>query len=333
MKFQDKKWYVLLHLSMNMWGDNKAPFNFDTDTYHDILKQMVQRGYKHLILDVGDCLRYKKHTDIAIDGAWSYERAAEETAYAKALGIDIIPKLNFSATHDVWLGQYSRMLCTDKYYEVVRDTIQEVYDAFLQPEYIHIGMDEEDTRMGAVLDLMTVRQNELLWHDIRYMLECVKNTGAKPMMWADSMLYHPEEFKAHFKPEDVILLPWQYVSLYEEHYTPITNCERDYKYYTTGIFANSGMTYVEEDPMVVNYKEQTIPATKEGYTLIPSVSDYDNSRYNMPDTLRFFEENADMDNIDGFLVAPWVETTREKYGEIIRNLDKMDNCRRSDIGK
>ena len=126
MKFENKKWYVLLHLSMNMWGDNKAPFNFDTDTYHDILKQMAERGYKHLILDVGDCLQYEKHKDIAIEGAWSYERAARETQYAKELGIEIIPKLNFSTTHSGWLGIYQNMLATRRYYSVCADIIRDV---------------------------------------------------------------------------------------------------------------------------------------------------------------------------------------------------------------
>ncbi|MBQ1229154.1 MAG: uracil permease, partial [Firmicutes bacterium] len=44
---------------------------------------------------------------------------------AAAMGITIIPKLNFSTNHDVWLGEYSRMVSTSIYYGVCRDLIND----------------------------------------------------------------------------------------------------------------------------------------------------------------------------------------------------------------
>lgn len=323
-----KMWAYLMHLSQNMWGDEKKEMNFDEEVYRDILLKMQENKFDTLFLDVGDAMVYKRHPEISIRGAWTYEKIHEEIEYAKALGIQIIPKVNFSATHDIWLGEYSRMLSTDIYYKVCRDIIEEIYEAFDKPKFIHIGFDEEDARMGSVLDYMVVRRNDILWHDVKYMLDCVKKTGAHPMMWADLLLEQPEEFKKHIKPDDAILFPWQYVALYEKHYTPITNCERDYNYYTTGIFKNSGIRYVEEDPMVRHYMEQTIPATKDGYILVPTVSDYNKHKYNMPDTLKWFETQADNDKIMGYLVAPWVFTTKSDHAQLLRDMEIMTEARK-----
>ena len=42
------------------------------------------------------------------------------------------------------VGIYERMVSTPIYYQVCKDLIEEAYEMFDHPEFIHIGMDEEE---------------------------------------------------------------------------------------------------------------------------------------------------------------------------------------------
>ena len=43
-------------------------------------------------------------------GSWEPDRFREELRRLRGLGIEPIPKLNFSGCHDLWLKDYSRIL-------------------------------------------------------------------------------------------------------------------------------------------------------------------------------------------------------------------------------
>ena len=130
----------LLHLSYNMWADRDAaewnlehmaarPYlRFDTSLWEDILQEMVRQGLDTLVIDLGDAVRYKSHPEIAVQGAWTTDRLRDELAKVRQMGLVPIPKLNFSACHDAWLGPYARCLSTPTYYEVCGDLIDEVID-------------------------------------------------------------------------------------------------------------------------------------------------------------------------------------------------------------
>src|SRR5690606_30581643 len=95
------------------------------------------------VIEVGNSIKLDSHPEIAIRDAWSTTRLRAELAKIRKLGIEPIPFLNFSATHDLWLKQYSRMLSTEEYYKVCSDVIKEVADLFDKPRFFHLGMDEE----------------------------------------------------------------------------------------------------------------------------------------------------------------------------------------------
>ena len=61
----------------------------------------------------------------------------------KSMGIEAIPKLNFSTCHDGWLKEYGRMVSTDIYRKVVKEIIDDTCEVFGNPRYMHLGMDEE----------------------------------------------------------------------------------------------------------------------------------------------------------------------------------------------
>ncbi len=233
MSADNKIWAVLVHLGTNMWFDFgntkgvnpdepdkvwKEPasetMRFDKATFDRLLVKFRDKGVNTIILDLADGLRYASHPELAIEGSWSREQMLSALAVMRDMGFEVIPKLNFSATHDVWLKEYSRMLSTPTYRRVCRDLIEEVGEIF-KPRYIHIGMDEENYPLQANYDYVVVRQNDLWWEDLVFINECVLSVGARAMMWSDYARHHLDEFIEKC-PKSIVQCVWYYFNNYAE---------------------------------------------------------------------------------------------------------------------
>ena len=152
----------LLHLGHNMWCEwlpdelqetAKIEPQFKADVklrckeevWRRITDHMAVRRLNMVVIDVGEAVVYPSHPELAIEGSWSPDKMRDEVARLRGMGIEAIPKLNFSATHDGWLKHYHRMLTLPKYYEVVKDLIRDVAEMFGTPRFFHLGYDEETT--------------------------------------------------------------------------------------------------------------------------------------------------------------------------------------------
>ena len=105
-------WGNLLHLSYNMWRDRPVkeddprqgattyqPYlRFDEKLWEELTKRMADVGMNLVVIDLGDGVQYESHPEIAVQNAWSVERLRKELARLRKLGLEPIPKLNFSAT-------------------------------------------------------------------------------------------------------------------------------------------------------------------------------------------------------------------------------------------
>lgn len=309
---QKKMWAVLVHLSMHMWKRQYETLPFDDEFWNYILEESVKAGINTIVLDIGDGIQFASHPEIAMKGAWSRKKVREEVKKCKEMGIDLIPKLNFATPHDMWLGEYSRMISTTLYYQVCNDLIKEVYELFDHPAYIHLGMDEEDEKHVRGYDYAVYRQGELYWHDLRYLIDCVHDTGAKPWIWSCPLFDHPEEYKKYIDPKEVVLSPWYYNAFREEHYTPVESRVEYVTYYNEGDYAAMNIRFVEEDPFLVNFRKVAIPLMKEGYQYIPCASVVNRCDYNTCDLVEYFKENAPDEQIIGFITAPWFKTMPER---------------------
>ena len=227
--YHEFRWAMLVHFMTNwsyeegntiggnnpekVWTSPASPkMRFDYKVYREYLEDMKKCGVNTLIIDVGDALIYKSHPEIAVEGAFTYEEMERELDYMASMGFELIPKLNFSTAHDVWMKEYSRMVSTPKYYEVVRDLINEVSELF-KPKFFHIGMDEETYDNQKTYDFAVVRQNDLWWHDFYYIVDCVEKNGARAMMWSDYARHKPDEFVAKC-PKSVVQNVWYYFTKY-----------------------------------------------------------------------------------------------------------------------
>lgn len=312
MRRQDKLWAILVHLSLNMWGEYHSPLSFDEDMWTYILQESTRIGLNTIVLDVGDGVQYKCHPEISVEGAWSAERVHAEITRCKELGIRLIPKLNFSATHHLWLGKYARMVSTDAYYQVVKDLIEEIYELFEQPEFIHIGMDEENYNLQSSRDFICFRQGELLWHDMNYLMDCVIAAGARPWIWACPLFDHTEEYLKHVEAKKAVISPWYYKALLEEHWSLVEDYPEYVEYYKQPRFAGMHLKYLEDDPFYANVRAKAIPLMEKGFDYIPCGSVYERFDCNHSDLLKYFRDRAPDDQILGYMSAPWVGTDKSE---------------------
>ncbi|RJS86034.1 Tat pathway signal protein [Candidatus Bathyarchaeota archaeon] len=205
-----------------MWLDREVPgrreyltakpyLRFDESLWNTLLKKMVDAGINMVVIDLGDGVRYESHPEIAVKNAWSIEKLRYELGKMRDLGLEPIPKLNFSTCHDIWLGPYSRCVSTDTYYEVCGDLIDEVIEVFEKPRFFHLGMDEETAQHQRNYEYVVIRQFDLWWHDLLFLVRRVEKKGVRPWIWSDYVWRHPEEFYKRM-PKSVLQSNWYYGS-------------------------------------------------------------------------------------------------------------------------
>ena len=301
----------LIHLGMNLWEDNNKQseaawrnncyrqdrlfcprLQLDEPVWHHELETLSQYGCNLVVFDLADGVRYESHPEIAVEGAWSTAKLSEEIARCRELGMEPIPKLNFSATHDAWMGEYSRMVSTRPYYAFCHDLIQEVSELFAKPRFFHIGMDEEVPEQQLYYDYVVVRRREILHHDLQFYFDEVRKAGCRPWMFADSIWHLGTEEYQRLVPKDVLQSNWYYY----------------------GEFNFQRMS-VEQGTMLDAY----LQLDKMGYDQILCGSNWDNQT-NYPETVAFarhFLRNSP--HFLGYMMAPWVSSEEH-------NLESLDQA-------
>jgi hypothetical protein len=302
-------WSYFIQLGHNMWRDASyhAEFNgpaqtqatgrFKAEMYTDreVWKETVDFlpscGINVVVIDIGEGLLYETHPELSVKGAWTREELKKELARMRLMGLEPIPKLNFSAYHDEWLGEYSRMLGTRKYYEVVADLIDEVCEVFDEPRFFHLGLDEEyipDHRKAVTV----IRSTDLWYHDLYFYMKCLEKHGSRPWVWADPSRRDREEYVRRM-PHECIQSEGSYERI-------VTN-------------GKSGLGGLES--MVV--------LGKHGYDQIPCVSTWACDQ-NAAQIINYFENQGIMDeHFLGLLDAPWAPTDNASRYTLLNDAYRM----------
>ncbi len=314
---QKKLWTLLVCLSRNMWKDTHTELGFNEEMWDWILEEAPKRGFNCILLDVGDGIQYHSHPEISLKDSWTHARVHKEIARCRELGITIIPRVNFSSTHCNWLKQYARMISTDIYYQVCADIIKEIYEVFEHPQYLYIGGDEEDLNMVKNRDYACCRHGELYWHDLRYLVDCVADTGAKPTICYDAAFIHPDEYRKRFDVNEVLLCPWYYWSSKPENFTKMED-------FPWRHFDHLNLEYIEELPRLKNFREQGIDYCKAGQTYLPTSWP---SRPNNTWNLMEFLADAPDENIIGHIVAPWLPFNKDSIKDYERAFSDFEKAK------
>jgi hypothetical protein len=299
----------LLHLSYNMWGDWAHPkagpywqarpyLRFDEKLWNDILSAMVKAKMNMVVIDVGDGIQFKSHPEIPVENAWSRGKLKDELKKLRDMGLEPIPKMNFSACHDIWLKQYSRMVSTPQYYQVCKDLIAETIEWFEHPRYFHLGMDEEETVHQERFQFVCSRQSDLWWHDFGFLSDQVQSQGITPWIWGDYVWNHLEKFYKNM-PRTVLQSNW----------------------YRDPVSGSGAIVYGSVFNMNVTAAKTYIDVDQAGYDQIPAVSNYETPD-NIPNTIKWCRDHCSKERIKGYFLTPWVptlEAKRERHFDAINH--------------
>lgn len=304
-KKDDKIWGCLLHLSFNMWEDYISPhrpfrgfrpnLELSEPLWNDAIEKMAKEGVNMVVIDLGDAVKYECYPEIAVNNAWTVTRLKNELKRIRSLGMEPIPKLNFSAGHDTWMGEYSRMVSTEEYYKFCSDIIREVSDLFDTPRLFHLGMDEETFSHQSYQNHITVRKNEAWWNDFSFLVREVEKNDSRAWIWPDYMLWNePKQFFDRM-PKSVVQSNWYY-----------------------------GETLDKNQKYVKAYLE----LEEHGYTQIPTGSFHDNNTKSIKSTVEFGYANLTDSLLLGFLQTFWKPTIEEYRDLILRGIELIGEAKR-----
>ena len=284
-------WAQLVHLGENIGTRAGAcdPLACDDAEWRLVMDRMSANRLNMVLIDLLEGVEYPSHPELGVRGAWSAEKLTKELARLRSLGLEPIPKLNFSACHDEWLGEWGRMLSTPDYYRVCEDLIRDCWELFGHPRFFHFGYDEEDVRCQGGFEQTIIRQGELWWHDFLWFVRTIEKYGMRPWMWSDYVWEHHDEFLKRC-PRSVLQSNWYYDEGFDE---------RAFRW-----------------PRIKCY----IDLDRAGFDQVPTASNhlYDT---NMAGTVAFAEKNLSRDRLKGYLMSTWRRCLAEQRG---RNLSAAD---------
>ena len=295
----DFMWGDLLHFGVNIqcdipvekWGKYKGEdiklmtaadhVRFDEGVFDRLTDRMAAKGMNTIVIDLEEALLYPSHPELAVKGTWDVERFRRKLADLRAKGLEPIPKLNFSTTHDIWLKEYHLMVSTPEYYRVVSDVIADVISAFDTPRYFHIGFDEETFGHMRKHSIAIVRQGELWWHDFLFIVKEVERRGVRAWCWSDKIWHAKDDFLRRM-PKSVLQSNWYYG-----------------RNFTLGLPLKGDRQ--------CNFPDAYVELEKAGFDQVPTGSNWscDDS---MAATVAFAKEHISPARLKGFLAAPWVKT-------------------------
>lgn len=303
-------WTYLIHLSTHMWDDESSAErgtylkqmytennNVDILVWDDIIKFLSERKYTHVLIDVGDAVKYESHPEISAPDAWEKDYLKKKLDEIRALGMTPIPKLNFSTCHDTWLKKYRRMVSTPEYYTVCGDTIREVCELFDSPELFHLGFDEERDYMQHSFEMVIERRGDLWWHDLNLLCRECEKWGARPWIWSDYYWHHKDLFLKNMS-KSILQSNWFYGTFND--YTPEQILQMHEQY-------RALPTYVELD--------------EYGYDQVPTSSTWENE-HNTRQTVGFGKDKI-KNHLKGFMTAPWLFTTEFSRYRLLDDANKL----------
>ena len=273
----------------------------DEDVWREVTDAMAAKGYNMVVIGVAEGVVYPSHPELAVKGSWSVEKLKAELKRLRAMGLEPIPKMNFAASHDTWLGEYHRMVSTETYYKVCADVIRDVVEIFDHPRFLHLGYDEEMPIAQAKSAYMVVRQGELWWHDFDFFRKEVEKHGVRAWIWSDYFWHHPKEFLERM-PKSVLQSNWYYRTDFGEKVCDRAKMEKAIMAAGWPEVAAGPSTYVEFE--------------KAGYDQLPCGSVWANDGC-MAATVRFCRSRIAKPRLKGFLMAPWLATLKSNREQLL----------------
>lgn len=318
---------ALIHLGSNMWTDvytNEKPrkhvwddkvtvdwVRADDKVWNDVVDAMVKAKMNMIVIDLGEAMEYPSHPELAVKGTYSVAKMRRELDRLRALGLEPIPKVNFSTTHNAWMKEWRHKVSTPEYMRTVRDIIGDVAEIFDRPRLIHIGYDEET--MGhqggwGNYQYIVVRKRELWWKDFLATVQYVRDAGSRAWCFSDQFWYEPDLFRA-LMPKDVVQCPW--------------NCVKHEKHPEwMGTIDEMGQMGFDVIADCSTYPGDAVKPDPSGLKQTYTPIDRTKEHTQVKDMMSYCREKIPSGHLKGFIVCPWVLTVPGISREVL--LDSID---------
>ncbi len=311
MNKQNMTWAFLMHMGFNMWTDPEEKdgihchptrsgincasdvMRFDRNVWNDTIDKLKKGGCNTIVIDIGEAMKLESYPEFAAKDAFSKKELADEVSRLTDMGFNVIPKYNFSAGHNVWMGNFGRMVSTPEYYKFCDAVIDEACEVFPKADLFHLGMDEECESIQLTQLMCIIRRGELYWHDQNLLFKRVEKNGKRPWIWADYVWHTPEREEEFLKnmTKDVLLSNWYYQQF--EH--------------------------PEGDWHIPAYKAFEL-LDKHGFDQIPTGGNFVH-RNNIDLLYDFCTERLNPELLKGFCMTTWHATLPEKTENLFEAVD------------
>ena len=339
-------WGVLLHFGCNMWTDwtpdGVYPKSFEEEArmvkegkivfkstriycYRDFMSvdwkcwreevdSIRQAGLDMVFIDLGEAYAYPSHPELWVTGSLDFDAMRAELAKIRALGLEPIPKLNFSTAHDEWLREYHYMTSTPKYYQVVADVIRDTCEVFGGPRYFHLGFDEETYAVCGRRSVSVIRNGEQWWKDFLFCANQVEKNGSRAMLWSDKICAGREDFYKHM-PKSVLQVPWYYGKDFsKENLTWRPEFEKSQ---TMSIQRNLAASILE--------------LANHGYDIMPCTSNWESDEA-ADAMLGFCRKNVDQACVKGYFTTSWRKPVPEDHQRVLDSIRCFGAAKRKHFG-
>jgi len=295
-------WGYLAQFGGKMWESaaNNKELLLDVATWNELTERAAKIGVNVLVFDLGEGMRFPSHPELAVKGSWEPAKMKAEIARLKKLGIIAVPKLNFSSSHDQWLGKWRPYLSTPEYFSVCRDIIADTAKVFDESPLFHLGYDEETFFIQDVnkFEYKRLRCGNLWWHDFLWFVEEVGKHGMRPWIWSDFIWHNKEEFLMRM-PKTVLQTNWYYSREFDiAKISEERRCEV------------AAYEWLEQG----------------GFDQVPCGSTYDND-VNFGSTVEHCRRIVAPERLKGFLMAPWCgPTLKGNHQNLMKSLDVTEKA-------
>ena len=315
----------LLHIGFNMFHDENSSFpkgytapahliassklRFDEDVFKKTVDTAIENGTNMIVLDVGEGIRYESHPELAVEGSLSPEWMYNTVKSLRAKGVEVVPKLNFSLTHNTWLGQYKRLGTQPIYKQVCADIIKEVCEIFDKPKMFHLGMNDENKSNDWIKykQFVAFRQFMLWWKEFYELVGVCEENGARAALWSDLANICTDDYLKYMS-KDIVQFHYYYKNFW-------CNYSGDF----TDVQFNGDTSSIPVDRTVLN---TFVKLNRAGYDIIPtgSVSVDEN---NMENLAAFAKSVIDPSHLLGVMQTTWLPMTPENLPAYEKASEKL----------
>ncbi len=286
-------WCYFIDIGHNMWSTTTDYLRCDKHVWDEAMDCIIKSGCNTVVINMAEGLIYDSHPEIAVKGSWTKNQLYDEIAKLKSHGIEVIPHLNFSTGHSMWLGEYRKMTSTQTYYKVCDDLIDEMCELFEKPRLFFLGMDEECYSIQKKYQHCIIREGDLYWHDQDLLFKRAQKNGARPWIAADYVWHNKEREKTFLErmSKDVLLSNWYY---------------HDFRTHNDW-----------HDDSIAAYKL----LDDHGFEQAPMASNFVMDE-NLECTIKYVKENLSKELIKGICVAQW-NTTEKNRDKLIGSINVL----------